>query len=226
MQTVSLKRVLFVGSLSAAICLTSTFSASANLLLSPGFETTTGWTTFNGANNASTGSVLSGSKSGRVAASASSNVTAGIYQTITNLTAGMAFDLTGFADCTNHIVSGRAGIQGVFFDSTGVNLGTVETSPGVAKFSTTQIDSNTVPNVANIPDNPSGWVALDTGVFTAPANTAYMQVFVIGINLAGATSSVWFDNLDLEAVPEPSTIALGLMGIGLPLLAMRRRRSR
>jgi len=225
MQTFTMKRVLLVGGVSAAICFSSTLPASANLLLSPGFETTTGWTAFNGANAASNGSILSGARSGRVSASASSNVTSGIFQTITNITAGSAFDLTGFADCTNQITFGRAGIQGVFFNASGVNLGTVETSPGNAKFSTTQIDSNTPPNFANVPDNPSGWVALDTGVFTAPANTAYMQVFVIGINLAGATSSVWFDNLDLEAVPEPSTIALGMMGIGLPLL-MRRRRSR
>src|ERR1017187_4059597 len=172
MQTFTLKRVLLVGGISAAICLSSTFSASAaNLLLSPGFETTTGWTTFNGANAASTGSILGGTKSGRVSASASSNVTSGIFQTITNITVGMAFDLTGFADCTNQIVSGRAGIQGVFFNASGVNLGTVETSPGNAKFSTTQIDSNTPPNFANVPNNPSGWVALDTGVFTAPGNT-------------------------------------------------------
>src|SRR5271156_6193358 len=42
MQTFTLKRVLFVGGISAAICLSSTFSASAtNLLIDPSFESNT-----------------------------------------------------------------------------------------------------------------------------------------------------------------------------------------
>ena len=39
------------------------------------------------------------------------------------------------------------------------------------------------------------------------------------------TINIWFDNLQVLAIPEPSTIALGLMGgLGLAVLLMRRRR--
>jgi hypothetical protein len=53
-----------------------------------------------------------------------------------------------------------------------------------------------------------------------------MQVFPLAVNGGSTGGSVWEDDFNLVIVPEPSTIALGLTGIGLPLLMMRRRRSR
>jgi PEP-CTERM motif len=212
MQMFTLKRILLCGGVSAIVCLISASSASANLLLNPGFEiTNANWGAFNGAVLASTAHPRSGLLSVRLPVGNG----IGAFQTITNITASSQFDLTGFGFITNTMTAGFVGIQATFFTSGGVNLGTVETAPGVAIFSN-HIDSNSVLNT---------WIALDTGVFTAPATTAYMQVFPLGVNLGSTGGSSWIDDLDLEAVPEPSTLALGIMGllVGLPWLARRRK---
>jgi hypothetical protein len=53
-------------------------------------------------------------------------------------------------------------------------------------------------------------------------------VFPINVNVTptGNSNSSWIDDFSLVIVPEPSTIVLGVMGIGLLPLLMRRRRSR
>ncbi len=223
MQTFTMKRVLLVCGASAMVCLMSTLSASANLVTDPGFDLGTpasagGWTAFNGANIASTGHVLSPTKACRLPA----GFGIGAFETISNVafTAGTQFDLTAFGFVTNTMTSGFVGIQATFFNITGTttqNLGTVESGPGVAIFSN-HLDSNSVLNT---------WIPLDTGVFTAPSTLpiTYMQVFPLAVNGGSTGGSVWIDNFDLEIVPEPSTIALGLMGIGLPLLMRRRRKA-
>lgn len=230
MQTLALKRVLLVGGISAAASLISTFSASAqtNFVTDPSFELGTsaangGWTAFNGAVLNSTGEHHTGSKAVRLPGGSG----VGAYETISNaaFTAGTQFDLTAWGIITNASANwaGYIGIQATFFNVTGTttqNLGTVESGPGNAIFSN-HITSNSVVNT---------WIPLDTGVFTAPSTLpiSYMQVFPINVNVTptGNGNSSWIDDFDLVIVPEPSTIALGVMGIGLPLLMMRRRRSR
>lgn len=229
MQTFTLKRVLLVGGIAALACFISTFSASAqtNFITDPSFELGTsaangGWTSFNGAVLNSTAHPRTGTKSVRLPGGSG----VGAYETISNaaFTAGTQFDLTAWGFFTNSLPwTGYFGIQATFFNVTGTttqNLGTVESGPGNALFSN-HITSN---NTANT------WIQLDTGVFTAPSTLpiSYMQVFPInvGITPTGNSNSAWIDDFDLVIVPEPSTIALGLMGVGLPLLMMRRRRSR
>ena len=227
MQTFTMKRVLLVGGISAAICLSSTFSASAqtNFVTDPSFELGTtkangGWTAFGAILN-STFVTHSGTKSVRLPGGNG----IGAYETISNaaFTAGTQFDLTAWGYITNSAFAGYIGIQANFFNVTGTttqNLGTVESGPGAAIFSN-HITSNSVVNT---------WIPLDTGVFTAPSTLpiSYIQVFPINVNVTptGNSNSSWIDDFDLVIVPEPSTIALGVMGIGLPLLMMRRRRSR
>ena len=210
------------GSVLAVTIFLGAISASAtNLLIDPGLELQTpgtgngtngGWNAANGAvkNSTFTNHTVGGHLALRLPPGASSvpliweNV--GTITGVGAVSAGMQFDLTAYGFITNTITTGRAGIQATFFGgASGTNnLGTVETSPGTAKFSN-NIDSNSAVNT---------WISLDTGVFTAPAGTAYMQVYGIGIFLQPNGNSVWEDDFDLElvAVPEPSTIALSAIG--------------
>ena len=225
MQTIVSKRVLLSSSVAVVICLISALSASANFVVDPGFELGTahasgGWSGFNGAVLTSTAFTHTGAKSVRLPGGNG----VGAFETISNVafTAGTQFDLTAWGFITNSPITGYIGIQAVFFNVTGTttqNLGTVESGPGVAKFSN-HIDSNSVLNT---------WISLDTGVFTAPSTLpiSYIQVFPLNVNVTptGGSASSWIDDFDLEIVPEPSVIALGLMGVGLPLLLRRRRKA-
>jgi hypothetical protein len=134
----------------------------------------------------------------------------------------MQFDLTAYGMITNANTTGSAFIQVSFFGTNGAGIGPAMLS--------NRIDSNTPPALISSPGSlpTSGtWIFLDTGVITAPTGTAYMDVYGISVNVVGG--STWEDNFDLEAVavPEPSSLMLGAMGllIGVPLM-MRRRRSR
>lgn len=236
MQTVTLKRMFLFGGVSALVCLISAFSASANLLIDPSFELNTagsagGWNIVNGSVR-STGAwdppPATGGHSIRLPAGTTTPL---CYQgplnpNLTNITAGMQFDLTAYGMITNANTTGSAFIQVAFFGANGVGIGPAMTS--------NRIDSNTPPALISSPGSlpTSGtWIFLDTGVITAPTGTAYMDVYGISVNmfLPVVGGSTWEDNFDLEAVavPEPSSLMLGAMGllIGVPLL-MRRRRSR
>src|ERR1017187_2661834 len=233
MQTVTLKRMFLFGGVSALVCLISTFSASAqNLLIDPSMELNTapasgGWN-LGGAIRSTAFSRTpatppAGGHSWRLGTG--TNAVNIAYQgplnpSLTNITAGSQFDLTAYGLVTNTINSGFAGVQASFFSASGVNLGTVETSPGNAIFSN-KIDSNNVVISTGVVGNQF-WIPLDTGVFTAPAGTAYMDVYAISVNLLeqGGSAGVWIDDLSLVAVPEPSSLMLGAVGllIGVPLL--------
>jgi hypothetical protein len=130
----------------------------------------------------------------------------------------MQFELTAFGMITNAITSGFAGIQIAFFDSTGTGIGPA--------FFSNKIDSNTAPALISSPGSlPTGgtWIPLDTGVVTAPAGTAFMDVYGISVNVVGG--STWEDNFSLVAIPEPSSLALGSFGLIALFVAARRRKS-
>ena len=226
MQTFSLKRAIICGGVFSVLCFVASLSVSAqtNYITDPGFELGTsaangGWTAFNGAILNSTGHVRTGTKAIRLPAGNG----IGAFETISNaaFTAGTQFDLTAWGFVTNTMTAGFVGIQATFFNVTGTttqNLGTVESGPGVAKFSN-HLDSNSVLNT---------WIALDTGVFTAPSTLpiTYMQVFPLAVNGGSTGGSVWEDDFNLVIVPEPSTLALGSFGVvGLFMAARRRRKA-
>jgi hypothetical protein len=189
---------------------TSTIQAQ-NLLADPGFETQTGWTLFNGAAY-STNYAHSGSWS---MLDATVNNVPGSFQQLA-ASPGMKFDLTGYALTPTPLLGSPAFgiVQITYFDSANNNLGTVETSPGNAKTSA-QVNGGTTPGV---------WTFLDTGIATAPANTAYLQAFTLYVDFSGNPQGVYFDDLSLVQIPEPSSLAL--LGLGLLSLpfAIRRRK--
>src|SRR5439155_15174815 len=97
-------------------------------------------------------------------------------------------------------------------NGTGTNLGTVETSPGNALVGN-KIDSS----------SPTGvWIPL-TVTATAPAGAQSVQAF--DLVLDATAINVYFDDHDLEVVPEPSSIALALTGLlGLVAFGWKKRR--
>jgi hypothetical protein len=224
MQTFTFKRAVLCGGVAVAVCVASTFSASAqtNFVTDPSFElgtprTNGGWTAFSGAVLNSTGHVLTGTKAVRLPAGNG----VGAFETISNVafTAGTQFELTAWGFVTNTMTAGFVGIQATFFNVTGFvtnNLGTVESGPGNARFSN-HLDSNSVLNT---------WILLDTGVFTAPSSMpiSYIQVFPLAVNGGSTGGSVWEDDFNLVIVPEPSTLLLGGFGLMTLFLVVRCRR--
>lgn len=227
MQTFSFRKYRSFLGVSMLICLASAISASAqtNYITDPSFELGTtkangGWTGYNNAVLNSTAHPRTGTKSIRLPNQGS--VSAGAYETISNVnfTAGVQFELTAWGFITNAMTTGYVGIEANFYNVTGTttqNLGTVESGPGLAIISN-HIDSNSVLNT---------WIPLNTGVFTAPSTLpiTYMQVFPFNNSAGPIGTSAWIDDFSLVIVPEPSTLALGVMGLllGLPLLARRRK---
>lgn len=86
-------------------------------------------------------------------------------------------------------------VQVSFFDAEGNDLGTVETAGSKTSRAKT---SNEVNN-----RTPAGeWVFLDTGIATAPADTATVQAFTLYVDFSGTdiVQGVYFDDLRLCAV--------------------------
>lgn len=81
------------------------------------------------------------------------------------------------------------------------------------------------PGVESTPFLNDANVAVDTWLFTqlqgvAPANTAKVQFYLLNVNQA--VSQMYFDDISVTVIPEPS--ALALTGLGLACLVGFRRR--
>jgi PEP-CTERM motif len=197
----------------------SSAARAQNLLSDPGFESGTavaggigGWTTYNGA-AFSTTFANSGTYSMRDSGGGGYSVP-GSYQ-YDAATAGATYLLTGWAYAPTALTGSSEGfLQVTFVDSTkAINLGTVQTSPGNALLSTPIIDSSSATGT---------WIELSV-LATAPANTAYIEPFTEVLD-ANATT-VYFDDLTLTQVPEPSSLALVSMGLVSSFFYIRRRKS-
>ncbi len=196
-----------------------------NLLTDPGFESgapaTPGWSTFNGA-TFSQDFAHSGSWSMLNNGGGNFSVP-GAFETFAT-TAGSEYDMTGFALTPTAPGAGTSfgALQITFWsgaNGTGNNLGTINisnggtpTGPGNAQTSQ-QVNSS----------SPTGvWIPLDTGIAQAPAGSQSFQVFTIVVDQN--PTKVYFDDLVLTQVPEPSMFALfGVAGAGLYGMLRRRK---
>jgi hypothetical protein len=207
--------------LSALVVVGNSTLQAQNLLTDPGFESGTevpsgvgGWQTFNGAvfstavARTGTYSMLNGGPGGYTVPGAVEFLSS---------SAGLEYDLSGYGYVSSEPTGASQGfLQITFFsgaNGTGSNLGTVETSAGNA------LASNKI--TSSSPTD--SWISLDTGIAEAPVGTQSVGVYTLVLD-ANATS-VYFDDLTLTAVPEPSSLALLTAGLGLPFYFWRRRNS-
>jgi len=213
------KTKLTIGSAACAVAVlvlgNSTIQAQ-NLLVDPGFEshgTAVGdWGTFNGA-AFSTAQARTGNYS--MADPGPAGNYSGSFETFASAP-GLKYDLTGYGFIPTALTGGDGQLQITFWsglNGSGANLGTVATSPGNAQVS----------NLINTSSPTGSWLFLDTGIAQAPAGTQSMQAFTLGAQPVG--SAVYFDDLSLIQVPEPSVLALMGMGLGVPFYFLRRRNS-
>ncbi|MEM8684607.1 MAG: hypothetical protein AAGF72_14305 [Pseudomonadota bacterium] len=106
---------------------------------------------------------------------------------------GSAWRLTGQALTPTKLTGSPAFglIQITFFDAAGKDLGAVETEGSVSKAKLSdEVNSTSAVNE---------WVALDTGVATAPAGTVLVRAFTIFVDhsASNASQGVYFDDLML-----------------------------
>jgi MYXO-CTERM domain-containing protein len=210
-------RLNLAGVVACVVALSAGISAQAqNLLTDPGFEsggTASPWSTFNGGAFSQT-FAHTGTWSMNDNGHGGFGVP-GSFQFLPT-SAGLSYDLTGFGLTPSAPGGGTTfgALQITFFsgaNGTGSNLGTVQTSPGNALVS----------NQINASSPTSLWIPLDTGTATAPAGSQSLEVFTIVVDQNPA--NVYFDDLSLVQVPEPSSFALaGLAALGL--FAGRRQR--
>jgi hypothetical protein len=196
-------------------------TSKANLLVDPGAEGQVtgaggigGWSLFNGM-AFSTNFAHSGSWSFNGNGPGGFTVP-GDFQTLP-ASPGQVYTMTAFGltpVSPAAVPNSWGALQITYFsgtNGTGTNLGTVETTPGNAKVGN-HVDSTTPINT---------WIPLSVTA-TAPAGTQSMQIF--DLVLDQTPINVYFDDYDLELVPEPSTVAMALTGLfGLVAFAKRRR---
>lgn len=210
----SVTRAVF---LSTALFIGTPFVRGQNLLTDPSFENKTagpganapgGWYFFNGAAFSNVVTAQSGTEV---------NVdpgggTTGAYQSISSGVApGAQFLISGWALVTTEPVSGAGILQATFFSAAnlgGTNLFTVA-SPTVAQAAPTVMNSSSPVNT---------WVFMSETV-TAPTGAVSLGVYTLN----QANVPVYYDNLSVTLIPEPSSIALAGVSFFFLLLHLRRR---
>lgn len=205
-----------VGAVACVTALSGLSLQAQNLLTDPGFESggvSSAWSTFNGA-AFSQDFARSGSWSMDDNGHGGFGVP-GSFQTLATV-GGAEYDLTGYGLTPTTPGTGTTfgALQITFFsgpNGTGSNLGTVQTSPGNALVS----------NEINASSPTGVWIPLDTGLATAPVGAQSLQVFTIVVDQNAA--NVYFDDISLTQVPEPSSMAFAGLG-ALSLFRMLRRR--
>ena len=191
-----------------ALWLVTAGLAAANLLTNPGFETgdltgweQSGWYTGTGAD------ANSGTYGGAYAVPSGSP--AGDYYVMLQyvpVTAGETYE----ASMWNRTVifnTSKSFLEVVFHDSSGGWIGQTGTTPVSTTTAYTEY-------------------SLDALVAPAGAVTASIRAVVHTTGSAATTDNAWhtFDDFNFDVIPEPGTLALGLIGTGIGFVMKHRRR--
>lgn len=122
----------------------------------------------------------------------------GSYQEF-DAASGSRWRMSGFGKTPNPIRGAPAFgvLQISFFDANGNDLGTIETSGSEKPRAKTSNQINS--------GSPAGeWIFLDTGIVTAPENTAKIHAFTLFVDFSGSgvSQGVYFDDLMLCPVDQ------------------------
>jgi hypothetical protein len=196
-------------SLLACAAMITLGAVTANAQLADGSFETTGlpnWTTFNYAFQLAYAGALDGTHVLQVYGPFNSNWDgSGAYQNIA-ASAGQSWTLNGFAlnPSGDAMQAGSFGLIQLVFKDASLNT--------LATFSSANFAAGAPTDV---------WTALSaSGV--APANTAYASIYTLHLSSpSNAGGSIYFD--ELSAVPEPSSIALVLVGLVGFVTVLRKR---
>ena len=189
------------------VLLVSAAVASANLLTNPDFETGnfTGWSQ-GGWYNGMSGDAHSGLY-GACFAISSNNIGENYFvaEQLVPVTGGESYDLSGWVRIAGTPTTSESFLELRWLNASGGSEGQFRTTP-----------------VAVQQD-----YALSTLLAqAAPANAVTARVALVVHTTATPTDAAWhtFDDISFEAVPEPGTLAMCLMGIGFGAIVMHRRR--
>lgn len=132
----------------------------------------------------------------------------GIFQTLTGLTVGQQYAVSFYW------ASGQqAGYDGATDEWMQVNFGS----------STTNYQSQSTAHANNVSRGFTDW-AKQTFVFTADATSDTLNFLAMSSNPGGLPPMVLLDGVAFNAVPEPASMAMVGLGLGIAVVARRARR--
>jgi hypothetical protein len=217
-----MEKIYKVMSLLACSAMITLGAATANAqLIDGGFETTglPNWSTFNSAIQLATSGMASANKTDpdgggfvlKVYGPFNSNWDGAGAQQAIAASPGQSLTLTGYGMNPSGDAMGTGSfglIQIQFQDSSHASLGSAFSSANLASGAPTDV-----------------WTLM-TATGVAPAGTAFANIVALHLSSpSNAGGSIYFDDLQVSVVPEPSSIALALVGLLGFVTVLRRRRA-
>jgi hypothetical protein len=218
---------IFRSIIAAAMVFTvsATTTQALNILSDPGFEagsppadgnTFDGWSIWSSVFTFSQDYARSGLWSMKCAAGPDPFFFGGCLE-FTAAVPGTSYNLSGWGFSPTPLTSfGRGLLEITFLDSSFISVGTVETGPPNPPYSVFQ-DSPAIDG--SMPADT--WTPLSETA-TAPANAAYAWVGILASTYP-EPDAIYFDDLSLSPIPEPSSLVI--LGLGALAFVVSRRRT-